>query len=146
MRVFNSYKTSIPTLKEALDSIDEVEETEVPVEGEDLPSDDVEVPADAPVEEVPADDVTVEEEPAADPVADLTPEDIEVLKKVLAAYEGTAGEGEEVCPECGEGDCTCSDDTYEGEVIDDDLGDTVELVATEDLPEPDEDSNSPYFG
>lgn len=128
MRVLNTYKTRIPTLKEALDELDDIET------------------ADAVETELPADD-TVEEVPAEEPVPELTAEEIDVLKKVLAAYEGNATAEDDVCPECGEADCVCGDDdgAYEGEVIDDDLGDTVELVATEDLPEPDEESETPYY-
>lgn len=141
MRVLNTYKTRIPTLKEALDDLDDIETADA-VETE-LPADDTveEVPAEEPIEE------PVEEVPAEDPVPELTAEEIDVLKKVLAAYEGGETAEGEVCPECGEAECICGEDdgAYEGEVIDDDLGDTVELVAAEDLPEPDEESETPYY-
>lgn len=140
MRVLNTYKTRIPTLKEALDELDDIETADA-VETE-LPADDTveEVPTEEPIEE------PVEEVPAEEPVPELTAEEIDVLKKVLAAYEGGETAEGDVCPECGEAECICGDDgAYEGEVIDDDLGDTVELVATEDLPEPDEESETPYY-
>lgn len=137
MRVLNTYKTRIPTLKEALDELDDIETADAV---------ETELPADDTVEEVPTEE-PVEEVPAEEPVPELTAEEIDVLKKVLAAYEGNATAEDDVCPECGEADCVCGDDdgAYEGEVIDDDLGDTVELVATEDLPEPDEESETPYY-